>query len=174
MIKHLAECHCWRSSWNASSLATWRSSLEEIHTCPNSIFAREEAFQFHLQQWHSAKSSVNLFRVLYSSVAELKANVKGKRTLFCLVNKKTEKPSFLTSCVFLFVFWNAGSSSHFRFRLFGLRHSGSLAARVDGCCAHGISIIRGHIWLWRFDDNSSESVFFALAAMHFCSRKPVQ
>ena len=37
-----------------------------------------------------------------------------------------------------------------------------LACRSRRWLCSGISIIRGHIWLWRFDDGSSDSIFFAL------------
>ena len=65
-----------------------------------------------------------------------------------------KKANFLTFCVFWFVFLNV--SSHLRFWLF------RLACRSRWWLCSVISIIRGHISLWRFDNDSSESVFFAL------------
>ena len=107
------------------------------------------------------------------SVAVLKLKVKGnvcRKFVYYIVHIKKRSFLFLTSCVFWFVFLNG--SSHLRFWLFGLHHRClrwvRLACRSRRWLCSGISIIHGHIWLWRFDNDSSDSVFFTLERVFVC------
>ena len=78
----------------------------------NSIFAREGAFQLNSSTVHIQLSLFLLF-VFYICLSVCRFCMPKIRTLFCLVN--IEKRSFLTSCVFRFVFLNANCHLCFRF-----------------------------------------------------------
>ena len=116
---------------------------DQVWTFSNSnwIFAREEAFQLDLQQWHSLiqlqqwhSAKCLIFFVFYTWLS-ICCCVKRQRmpkncTLFCLVH--IQKCSFLTFCGFWFVFLNA--SSHLHFWLFRLRHRRLRRVRF-ACCS---------------------------------------
>ena len=74
---------------------------------------RRQLFNYDLQQWHWAKCFVRfVFYICLSVCRFAEGNICRKCALFCLID--INKRSFLTSCVFWFVFLNA--SCHLCFR----------------------------------------------------------
>ena len=112
-VKYLAECHCCRSQL--------KSSLPFSDLCEGGSFSTA-MFSSDIQL---SVYSFSCFISVCPFVALLKATLFRKCAhCFCLVG--ITKWSFLTSCMFWFVFLNASSSSHVCFRFFCLRHVNKL------------------------------------------------